>query len=100
MVDSPLGKIPQGWKVKPVAEAFQILGGSTTSKKVREYWQDGSINWYTPSDLTAAKSMFIERCSDPITESGLKNTSARMFAAMSVMLTSRATIGAIPENAA
>jgi len=98
LVDSPLGKIPQGWEVKPVAESFEILGGGTPSKKVPEYWENGTINWYTPSDLTASKTIFIEKCSDPITELGLKNTSARVFPAFCVMMTSRATIGAISIN--
>ena len=32
MVDSPLGLIPKGWEVKPVAEALNILGGGTPKK--------------------------------------------------------------------
>ena len=42
--------------------------------------------------------MFIDDSSDHITELGLAQSSARMFPAFSVMLTSRATIGAISIN--
>ena len=98
LIDSPLGPIPQGWEVKPVSESFEIMGGGTPSRKIDEYWDGGDIQWYTPRDLTGAGSMFMDDSSDHITELGLKKSSARLFPARSVMLTSRATIGAISIN--
>jgi type I restriction enzyme S subunit len=97
-VASPLGEIPQGWEVKTVADAFVISGGGTPSRKEEKFWNDGTIQWYSPSDLTGAGTMFMDNSSDHITESGLAQSSARMFPARSVMLTSRATIGAIAIN--
>ncbi len=98
LVDSPLGPIPEGWEVKEVDESFEITGGGTPSKKVDEYWDEGTIQWYSPRDLTAKGTMFMECSADQITELGLKKSSAKMFPANSVMLTSRATIGAISIN--
>lgn len=97
-VASSLGKIPQGWEVKPIADAFLISGGGTPSRKEDKYWEGGTIQWYSPSDLTSAGTMFMDDSSDHITERGLAQSSARMFPARSVMLTSRATIGAIAIN--
>ncbi|WP_294248274.1 restriction endonuclease subunit S [Propionivibrio sp.] len=98
LVASPLGEIPQGWAVKTVADAFVISGGGTPSRKEDEFWTNGTIQWYSPTDLTRAGTMFIDDSSDHITERGLAQSSARMFPARSVMLTSRATIGAIAIN--
>jgi len=98
LVDSPMGRIPEGWEVKTVGDCFEICGGGTPSKKVEEYWQNGTIQWYSPRDLTADGTMFMERSAYQITELGLKKSSARMFPASSVMLTSRATIGAVAIN--
>jgi type I restriction enzyme S subunit len=98
LVDSHLGKIPQGWEVQTVAEAFEISGGGTPSRKEPNYWDGGSIQWFSPSDLTGADTMFMDDSSDHITELGLAESSARLFPAHSVMLTSRATIGAIAIN--
>ncbi len=98
LVDSPLGKIPEGWEVKPVGECFEITGGGTPSKKVEEYWEGGTIQWYSPRDLTVEGTMFMEQSVHQITKHGLKKSSARIFPANSVMLTSRATIGAIAIN--
>ena len=97
-VASPLGEIPQGWEVKTVADAFVISGGGTPSRKEDEFWEGGTIQWYSPSDLTGAGTMFMDDSNDHITERGLAQSSARMFPARSVMLTSRATIGAIAIN--
>jgi type I restriction enzyme, S subunit len=98
-VASPLGNIPQGWEVKTVANSFEISGGGTPSRKESEYWDGGIIQWFSPSDLTGAGTMFMDDSSDHITELGLAKSSARLFPARSVMLTSRATIGAIAINA-
>lgn len=97
-VESPLGRIPEGWQIKTVGESFEILGGGTPSKEVPEYWQDGNINWYTPSDLTSAGTMFMEESGNKISELGLKKSSARMFPPYSVMMTSRATLGVVSIN--
>jgi len=97
-VASPLGEIPQEWEVKTVADSFVISGGGTPSRKEDKYWNGGKIQWYSPSDLTGAGTMFMDDSSDHITELGLAESSARLFPARSVMLTSRATIGAIAIN--
>jgi len=97
-VDSPLGEIPEGWEVKTVEDSFVISGGGTPSRKEEVFWEGGTIQWYSPSDLTGAGTMFMDDSRDHITELGLVQSSARMFPARSVMLTSRATIGAIAIN--
>ena len=98
LVPSPLGDIPQGWEVKSVADSFEISGGGTPSRKEDGYWDGGAIQWFSPSDLTGASTMFMDDSSDHITALGLAQSSARLFPAMCVMLTSRATIGAIAIN--
>jgi len=90
--------IPEGWKESTVEQVFEITGGGTPSKKVLEYWQDGDLTWYSPSDLTKARSMFMEESSNQITRNGLSKSSARLFPVFSVMMTSRATIGEIAIN--
>ena len=97
-IDSLLGRIPERWEVKTVEKVFDILGGGTPSKIVPEYWDKGTINWYSPTDLTAAGSMFMDHSSNQITELGLKKSSARLFPPFSVMMTSRATLGVISIN--
>jgi type I restriction enzyme S subunit len=96
--ESEQGRVPEGWGVKPVADTFQILGGGTPSKKVPEYWDEGHINWFSPTDLTRSSTSFVEESSSKITNLGLKKSSAKLFPAYSVMMTSRATIGVVAIN--
>ncbi|MEO8666395.1 MAG: restriction endonuclease subunit S [Ignavibacteria bacterium] len=89
--------IPVGWEVRTVENSFEILGGGTPSRTVSEYW-GGKINWYTPSDLTGTNQMFSDSSLEQITEVGLKKSSANLFPPYCIMMTSRATIGAISIN--
>ena len=97
-VASPLGDIPQSWEVMIVADSFEISGGGTPSRKESSYWDEGTVQWFAPSDLTAAGTMFMDDSPEHITTRGLAESSARLFPAFSVMMTSRATIGSIAIN--
>ena len=59
------------------------------------YWDDETITWFTPSDLTRARAMFISSSEARITPAGLARSAARLFPARSVLMTSRATLGVI-----
>ena len=95
LVDSELGPIPGDWEICQVDEVMGVVGGGTPSKKEEGYWVDGTIQWYTPSDLTATGSMFASESGLKINELGLAKSSANLFPAGSVMMTSRATIGVL-----
>jgi type I restriction enzyme S subunit len=95
LVKSPLGKIPEGWEVLPVGDVIATFGGGTPSTKEPEYWENGTVTWYSPTDLTKAGAMFIGSSEKKISEVGLQNSSAKLFPAHSVMMTSRATIGVV-----
>lgn len=90
--------VPEGWEMRKIEEAFDFTGGGTPSKSVLSYWKDGDINWFTPSDITGASGVFLSTSGSQCTEEGLNHSSATMFPAYSVMMTSRATIGAIGIN--
>ncbi len=90
--------VPDGWEMVPTAQAFKFFGGATPSKDVRRYWDSGTVHWYTPTDITGAAGLFMDSSSELCTEEGLENCSANLFPAYSVMMTSRATIGAIGIN--
>jgi type I restriction enzyme S subunit len=95
MVESELGLIPEGWEAKPIGEVVETLGGGTPSTKNPEYWEGGDVTWFIPSDLTKSGNMFISDSEKKITRLGLEKSSARLFPAYSVMMTSRATIGVV-----
>ncbi|MDP1787868.1 restriction endonuclease subunit S, partial [Nitrosomonas sp.] len=90
--------VPEDWKLVKLESAFKFTGGGTPTKEVNRYWDGGDVNWFTPSDITGANGIFLERSGEQCTEEGFNSSSAKMFPAYSVMLTSRATIGAVGIN--
>ena len=90
--------VPEGWEMQKIEDAFAFTGGGTPSKSVPSFWADGTVNWFTPSDITGAAGIFCSDSEDRCSEEGLARSSARLFPAYSVMMTSRATIGAIGIN--
>lgn len=83
---------------KPTAQSFdeiaEVFGGSTPSTKNDAFW-DGDINWATPTDITALDGPWIGDTSRKVTEAGLASMSSSLHPENSILLTSRATIGAI-----
>jgi type I restriction enzyme S subunit len=97
-VESELGMIPKGWEVKSIGNVVETLGGGTPSTTNREYWDNGDICWYSPTDLTRQNSLFSFETAKKITPLGLQKSSAKMFPANSLLMSSRATIGLLTIN--
>jgi type I restriction enzyme S subunit len=75
------------------ADLAAVTGGGTPRTSVPEYWE-GEINWATPTDVTALSAPYLRSTSRLITEAGLSNCSSSLYRAGSILMTSRATIGA------
>ena len=94
MVDSELDQYPKA-EIDQIDNIVDVKGGGTPSKEKKEFWENPSIAWFTPTDLTKSSSMFKDGSSLMINELGLSKSSATLFPSGSVMMTSRATIGEI-----
>ena len=87
------------WKQCVLSDIGEIVGGGTPSTKNENYY-GGDIAWITPKDLSGFQGRYIERGERNITAQGLRNSSARLMPANSILFTSRAPIGyvAIAKN--
>ncbi len=75
-------------------DAFtDIYGGGTPSTAVPDYW-GGEVAWATPTDVTALPHPYLSRTGRSLTDAGLAACSSRLHPAGSLLMTSRATIGA------
>lgn len=74
-------------------EAAEVGGGATPSTKEPSYW-GGSIPWAAPTDITALSAPYLEDTPRKITNAGLAACSSPLYPAGSILMTSRATIGA------
>ncbi|MEJ8284622.1 restriction endonuclease subunit S [Curtobacterium citreum] len=78
-------------------EIADISGGGTPSTKNPAFW-DGEVWWATPTDMTALVGPYLESTSRKITPDGLAKCSSKLFAPGAILMTSRATIGALAIN--
>lgn len=96
--DTPIGKIPVDWEVSQLGDICDIVGGSTPSTANKENW-NGNILWATPTDITALKGRTIDDTKQKITEEGLSSCGTKLLPEGTILMTSRATIGACAINA-
>lgn len=87
-----LGTIPAAWQVVKLDDIVEIIGGSTPSRKVKEYWGCG-IPWIVPSELTGLAGKYLTSTKESITEAGLQSSNLKIIPPQSVLVTTRATIG-------
>ncbi|KLO26373.1 hypothetical protein ABW16_19920 [Mycolicibacter heraklionensis] len=71
-----------------------IGGGGTPSTKNGAYW-DGDVCWATPTDITGLEGPWLLDSSRTITALGLEACASPLYPRRSILMTSRATIGAI-----
>ena len=86
-------EVPKNWKWVKLGKITNIISGGTPSTEKKENYENGTIPWITPKDLSKYKSKYILSGNKNITELGLKNSSARLLPKNSVLLSSRAPIG-------
>jgi type I restriction enzyme, S subunit len=91
--DSELGEIPSGWRVAPVGDVVECVGGSTPSTNELEYWDGGEYFWATPKDLSSMSEPFLLDTAKTITADGVQRISSGILPVGTVLLSSRAPVG-------
>lgn len=83
--------------VTTFGEFADVYGGATPKTGVPDYWS-GDIAWATPTDITALEAPYLYSTTRTISESGLASMSAKLQPVGTILMTSRATIGAFAVN--
>lgn len=81
------------WKQCTLSDLGKIVSGATPSTKDNTNYDNGTIPWITPKDLSSHKSRFICYGERNITEKGAKSCSTHIMPANSILFSSRAPIG-------
>ena len=98
LMDSELGEIPEGWGVRELGDVVNVVGGTTPSTKIAEYWDGGTHCWATPKDLSNLSVPVLLDAERKITDSGLKRIGSGLPPQGTVLLSSRAPIGYLAIN--
>lgn len=78
---------------KSFGDVAKVSGGGTPSTSIPEFW-NGNVFWATPTDVTGLQGPYLSTTSRQITQAGLTACASELYPAGSILMTSRATIGA------
>ena len=81
------------WIECKISDLGTVVGGATPSTKKPENYENGTIAWITPKDLSTFTRRYIQRGERNITEIGLKSCSTQLLPKDTVLFSSRAPIG-------
>ena len=85
------------YPTKKLSEICEIINWWTPDTSVPSYW-NGDIFWITPKDMWQLEGIYVSETSRTISESWMKNSSAKLFPINSVILSSRAPIWHLAVN--
>ncbi|PNH22117.1 restriction endonuclease subunit S [Megasphaera hutchinsoni] len=81
------------WIECKISDIGTVVGGATPSTKKPENYENGTIAWITPKDLSTFSGRYIQHGERDITETGLKSCSTQLLPKNTVLFSSRAPIG-------
>lgn len=84
----------KGWRISALGEVAEVVSGGTPRTSDSAFW-NGDVVWVTPTEVVAHNGKTVFRSNRMITEAGLNGSSAKLLPVDTVLLTSRATIGAV-----
>lgn len=81
------------WIECKISDIGTVIGGATPSTKKTENYENGTIAWITPKDLSTFSGRYIQHGERNITEAGLRSCSTQLLPKNTVLFSSRAPIG-------
>jgi type I restriction enzyme S subunit len=93
-----LKSLPADWICNEIRQLGTVVGGGTPSRDVPSFWR-GSISWVTPGEVSSNATRILHDTNEHISASGLAGSGANLLPAGSLMVTTRATLGARAINA-
>lgn len=81
------------WIECKISDIGTVVGGATPSTKKPENYENGTIAWITPKDLSTFSRRYIQHGERNITEAGLRSCSTQLLPKNTVLFSSRAPIG-------
>ena len=97
LIPSSVDQNSNGWKMQRLVDVGRIVNGGTPASEEAEYW-DGNIPWITPSEVSQLRSPRVTVTERYISSTGLKNSSAELLPIGSLIVCTRATVGACCIN--
>ncbi|MDE1715932.1 restriction endonuclease subunit S, partial [Chromobacterium amazonense] len=91
--ESELGLVPRGWRVCPIGDVVESVGGGTPNTKESSFWEPGEYCWTTPKDLSGVQAPVLLTTERKLSAKGLSKVSSGLLPAGTLLMSSRAPIG-------
>jgi len=91
--ESALGLVPRGWRVMPIGDAVEAVGGATPDTKKGDFWEPAVHCWTTPKDLSGIPSPVLLDTERKLSDQGLAKIGSGLLPVGTLLLSSRAPIG-------
>jgi type I restriction enzyme, S subunit len=91
--ESQLGQVPKGWRVSPIGDVVETVGGATPDTKNLAYWEPPLHFWTTPKDLSGVEAPVLFNTERKLSDEGLARVSSGLLPTGTLLLSSRAPIG-------
>ena len=93
MVESELGLIPRGWRVKPLLDLVRLLSGGTPRTSEPSFW-GGEVKWASAKDVSNSSARYLVDTERTITRAGLDRSATKLIPKGAVAVVARgATCG-------
>ena len=74
--ETEIGTVPESWELKLISDHFAVVSGGTPSRRVQEFWMDGTIPWVKTTEVDYCVIRKTEEC---ITRAGLEQSAAKVL---------------------
>jgi len=91
--ESELGWVPKGWRVLPIGDAVEAVGGATPDTKNPAFWEPAVHCWTTPKDLSGIAAPVLLDTERKLSAQGLAKIGSGLLPVGTLLLSSRAPIG-------
>ena len=90
---SELGEVPRGWRVMPVGDAIEAVGGATPDTKNEAFWEPPVHCWTSPKDLSGIAAPVLLDTERKVSDQGLAKIGSGLLPSGTLLMSSRAPIG-------
>ena len=91
--ESELWWVPKGWRVLPIGDAVEAVGGATPDTKNPAFWEPAVHSWTTPKDLSGIAAPVLLDTERKLSAQGLAKIGSGLLPVGTLLLSSRAPIG-------
>ena len=94
-----IGEVPGEWEAKSIGQITKkAIVGSTPLRRIKEYWEKGTIPWLTNKEVQYDQINFIEDTKEKITPHALKRTNLELIPPFSLIVSFTASVGKVVIN--